>query len=169
MSRVTDVLSGSHLPILADIILRTEGAVLEMGMGLNSTPLLHWICTYKQRQLLSLENDPKWFEANKAFENEFHRVELITDWNKAPIDTTHWSVVLIDHRPALRRKDDVIRLKDKANFIILHDAEPEINKFYRYDKVYPLFKYKFVYSGVKPNTVVLSNKIDLSTFMKAWL
>lgn len=165
MSLKTDVLSGSHLPVLADIVLKTNGAVLEMGMGLNSTPLLHWVCTAHQRQLVSLENDIKWIEPNKAFENEFHKVELIKDWDKAKIDSTHWSVVLIDHRPALRRKVDAVRLKNRANFILLHDSEPEINRFYGYSRVYPHFKYVYHYRKVKPFTTVLSNFINIKHFL----
>jgi len=157
MSRKTDVLSGSHLPILIELLRATKGPVLEIGMGLNSTPVLHWICTHQKRRLLSLENDPSWIEPNKAYENEYHKVEFVEDWNKAPIDDTYWSVVLIDHRPAIRRREEAKRLKDNADFILIHDSEPEINKFYRYDTIYPLFDFKYNITKLKPNTVILSN------------
>lgn len=166
MSRQTDILSGSHIPVLVKLLEISDGAVLEMGMGLNSTPLLHWLCTAKERQLVSLENDPKWLGHNKAWENGFHRVEFVENWEKANIDNTHWSVVLIDHRPALRRKEDAIRLKNNANFVVVHDAEPEINRFYRYDKIDPHYKYKFLYDRVKPYTVVYSNFVDLPIILR---
>lgn len=166
MSQKTDVLSGSHLPILTEVLLKTDGAVLEMGMGLNSTPLLHWVCTAQERQLVSLENDPKWIEPNKTYENKFHKVQFVEEWADVEIiDKAHWSIVLIDHRPALRRKEDAIRVKDNANIVLVHDAEPEINRFYRYDKILPHYKYKYLYNKVKPFTLVLSNFINIKQFL----
>ncbi len=165
MSLKTNVLSGSHLPILIELLRKTNGAVLEVGMGLNSTPVLHWMCTFQQRQLLSLENDPKWLEPNKAYENEFHKVEFVDFWVDAPIDDTHWSVALIDHRPALRRKDEAKRLKDNADFILLHDSEPEIDRFYKYTWIYKYFKYRYDFQAFKPYTTVLSNFVDIKQFL----
>lgn len=163
MGRNTDILAGSHLPILIAAVNATakrhNNAVLEVGMGLSSTPVLHWLCTAQKRQLLSLENDPNWHEPNKRFENQFHKVELISDWDKAPIDDTMWSVALIDHRPALRRKDEAIRLKNNAYLILLHDSEEEINRFYRYDKTFSHFKYRHNFDKLLPNTLALSNFI----------
>jgi hypothetical protein len=155
----TDVLAGSHLPILIKLVQMTTGPVLEMGIGWNSTPVLHWLCL--DRRLLSLENDREWYEKFVEFGVGKHKIGYVKDWEKARIDNTRWSVVLIDHRPALRRHKDAIRLKDNADFIILHDSEPEIDKFYAYRRVWPHFKYRYDHTGVKPHTTVLSNRHDL--------
>ena len=162
----TDILAGSHLPILIKVLQLSYGPVLEIGMGLNSTPVLHWLCKEAGRELLSLENDPKWLEPNKAFEEGLHRVEFVSDWDKAPIflpdEDRRWSVVLIDHRPALRRRIEALRLKDRADYIILHDSEPEIDRFYRYSGIYKHFKYQYDFTIVgKPHTTVLSNFEDV--------
>ena len=155
------LLAGSHIPILIKLVQMTDGPVLELGIGYNSTPLLHWLCG-SNRHLVSLEGDEKWVKKFQEYNVDRHIVKHIEDWDKADIDNTHWSVVLIDHRPALRRKVDAERLKDKADYILIHDSEPEINKFYRYTDIYPLFKYRHDYTAVKPNSVVLSNFKDLS-------
>ena len=155
------LLAGSHIPILIKLVQMTDGPVLELGIGYNSTPLLHWLCG-ASRHLVSLEGDEKWVKKFQEYNVDRHIVKYIEDWDKADIDNTHWSVVLIDHRPALRRKVDAERLKDKADYILIHDSEPEINKFYRYTDIYPLFKYRHDYTAVKPNSVVLSNFKDLS-------
>ena len=162
----SDVLSGSHLPLLIEIVKRTSGSVLEIGMGLNSSPVLHWLCTYQRRHLLSLENDPVWFEKNKAYENDYHHVELVTDWDKVDILSRYWSVVLIDHRPAKRRRFEAIRLKDNADYILLHDAEPEIKRFYGYQRILKHFEFNFLWEKLKPNTLVVSNTRSLCDLTK---
>lgn len=151
MSKATDRLSGSHLPILSQLVNKTNGPVLELGAGYNSTPLLYWICKAEGRKFVSYENDKGWVDQLS------YPVKYIEDWDKADIDDEFWSVVLIDHRPALRRKDDARRLKNNAAFIVMHDSEPEINKFYRYTWIYDEFKYRHDFTKVKPNTTVLSN------------
>lgn len=147
-------LSGTHLPVLSILINRTDGAVLEMGAGYNSTPLLYWACKAQHRLFRSYENDKKWCEKMGDF------TTYIDDWDKAPIDDNFWSLVLIDHRPALRRKDEAKRLKDNANFIVMHDSEPEIDKFYKYSWIYKHFKFRYDFIKIKPYTTVLSNFVN---------
>ena len=162
MKKKTNLWAGSHLPVLIYLMLITAAIVLEMRVGYTSTPVLHWLCFEQGRNLLSLENDRKWLEKFLEYEDNFHTLKFTEDWDRAPIDNQHWSIVLIDHRPALRRRIDAKRLKDNADYIILHDSEPEINKFYRYTDIYTLFKYRYDYTRTKPYTTVLSNFKDLS-------
>ena len=35
---------GTHLPVLMDIVSKTDGPILEIGTGVFSTPYLHWAC-----------------------------------------------------------------------------------------------------------------------------
>ncbi len=147
-------LSGTHLPVLSILINRTDGAVLEMGAGFNSTPLLYWACKAQDRMFRSYENDKVWCEMLGDF------TTYIKDWEKAPIDDKFWSLAFIDHRPALRRHKEARRLKDNANFIVMHDSEPEIDKFYKYTWIYKHFKFRYDFKKIKPNTVVLSNFLD---------
>ena len=151
----------SYLPILTRIVNLSEGPILELGMGF-STMILDMMCKPTGRLLVSYENYPEWYEKNLEYASSFHKVLLAPDWDKIDIDSTHWSVVFIDHRPALRRRVEARRLKDNAYYIVLHDSEPEINKFYRYTDIYPLFKYRFGYKKCKPYTTVLSNFKELN-------
>ena len=146
----------SYLPVLTRIVDLTDGPILELGMGF-STMILDMMCCLTKRPLVSYENDRKWYEKSLVYASDFHQILLAEDWDKIDIDSTHWSVAFIDHRPALRRRVEAKRLKDNADYIILHDSEPEINKFYRYTDIYPLFKYRYDYTRCKPYTVVLSN------------
>jgi len=48
--------------------------------------------------------------------------------------------------------------------LIIHDSEPEINKFYRYDRIWDHYRYRYDYKKFKPYTTVLSNKIDVEEY-----
>ena len=151
--------AGSHVPILCKAFENCDGPVLEMGSGLYSTAILDMLCRQrKKRRILTLENDPEWFEkAHAKYQSDYHDVVFVEDWDDAPIDDTFWSLALIDHRPARRRHVDMIRLKHQAYYVMAHDSELEDHRAYRYDKAYPHFKYRFDYKETLPNTVVLSN------------
>lgn len=155
--------AASHLPILSRVLQVTKGPVLELGAGYFSTPFMYWVCKEQKRKFVSYENDLRWckklyqWDKERETKDGLASLRYVKNWDDADIDNIHWSVVFIDHRPALRRKDDARRLKDNADYILMHDSEPEINKFYKYNWVYDDFKYKYDYTMVKPHTVILSN------------
>jgi len=150
----------THIPVLIKAIQTSDGPVMELGSGLFSTPLMHWLCAEKRRKLVTYESVPEYYEFAKQFRSRNHHIRLIDSWDK--IDTqTHWSVVLIDHIKE-RRAIDAIRLKDTVDYIILHDSGGE--KVYGYDKVYPHFKHIYHWKFCTPWTTVVSNFKDLSDF-----
>jgi len=148
---------GSHLPVLIKVIGKTTGAVLEMGMGLYSTPFLHWSC-FPNRILVSYDNNPECFKLNKQYQEGLHEVRLVSNWDEADIEM-FWDVVLVDHSPSQRRIEDIKRLAQWANYIIVHDTQRNY-KFADFDQIYPLFKYRYDYKQVIPFTTVLSNFRD---------
>jgi hypothetical protein len=160
---------GSHLPILSRVIGACSGPILELGMGLYSTPLLDMMCFEDKRPLVSYDNDPVWFKENEKWRSKYHDVYFLdkqnlktgSEYDMANIEHTFWSVAFLDHKPAIRRKRDAQRLANNALFIILHDSEPALNPYFRYTWIYPLFKYRFDYTKCNPNTAVLSNFINL--------
>lgn len=151
---------GTHIPVLVKVVMATKGPVLELGCGFASTSLLFWLCQMQGRKFVSYENDPGWIK------QVGYPVIFTEDWNKIDIDNIHWSVAFIDHRPGERRIIEAIRLEDKADIIILHDSEPESDKYYQYEKIYPMFKYRYDYKEFLPHTVALSNKINLNKIFK---
>lgn len=158
-------LYGSHLPLLTRLIDVTSGPVLELGMGLYSTPLLHTMCQLQVRPLVSLDNDPKWYEENKKWQSELHLIApLVTDWDESlgQLIDAHWSVVFVDQKPAKKRIEAIKHFANNANFIVIHDSEPESNKYFRYNWIYPLFTYRYDYTKLKPHTTILSNYVDPS-------
>ncbi len=151
---------GTHIPILLKAMQITHGPVLEMGCGLGSTPLLFWLCQDQDREFISYENDEEWIKKIG------YPVTFVDNWDKADIEKKHWSLAFLDHRPGDRRYVDALRIKDKTDLLVLHDSEPDLDKFYLYRRIYPYFKYRFDYTKFLPNTVVLSNLIDVKKLLK---
>lgn len=150
----------SHIPILVKVLEKTDGKVLELGCGI-STIIIQTMCAGMKRPVVSYEHSKEWYEEYKKYQTDFHDIRYIDDWDKADIDNEFWDVVLVDHAPDRRRPEEVKRLANKANYIILHDSDILV-KFYQQSGLYKLFKYKYYYKDCFPNTVVLSNFINLN-------
>lgn len=158
---------GSHLPLLSKVMDLCDGPVLELGTGVWSTALLDLMCRESKRKLVSYDNDSTWHETNLKWQSEFHDIKLIPEegWDDIPLEKTFWSVAFVDHKPAKRRKVDIQRLKDNALFVVIHDTEPESDKYFKYSWIYKYFKYRFDYTKCRPNTTVLSNFLDVSKLL----
>jgi hypothetical protein len=70
-------------------------------------------------------------------------------------------VVLVDHNPGPRRKEEVRRLAYNADYIVIHDTNGRNDWYYHFTEVFPLFKYRYDTKGVYPQTTVVSNCKDL--------
>lgn len=148
--------ASSYTFVLIKAVFMTDGPVLEMGMGFNSTPLLHWLCGDTKRRLISYENNPDYFNALRKFRSRNHLLCLVDDWDKINI-AKPWDVAFIDHSPAERRVVDIRRVANLAKLVIVHDTEKTQEYKYHYSEIYPLFKYHFQYTKHLPHTSVLSN------------
>ena len=143
----------THMPMVIKVVQMTTGPVMEMGAGIFSTPLLHWLCQGEGRLLLSYEDTEEYYQIARKFRSKNHIVRFVEDWDKVEVDR-HWDVILIDHTTH-RRKIDAIRFKDNATYIILHDSEaPE---HYGYNEVWSHFKYIYHWKNCQPWTTVVSN------------
>ena len=160
---------GSHLPLLNKIMDISNGLVLELGIGLSSTPFLHWLCLDKDRGMVSYEGDGAYYRIFKYYRTPSHKIIHVTDWDKIDIEHDRWSVVLVDHSPHKRRRIEAVRVASNADFVILHDTEPEHEKLYGYNDTkegaFPRFKYSYTYTKHKPFTSVLSNRVDVGKIL----
>lgn len=159
--------TSTHFPMLIKLVQMTTGPIIEVGSGLFSTPLLHWLCFENKRKLLTLEQHQHYMDFAQKFRSENHEVLLVKhleryDWKG------HASVVFIDHSPKKPRTrgDDALLFKGKADYIILHDAGPHAKTKYGYQQLYDKFNYVFNWSGAIPNTTVLCDSKEL--FKKLW-
>ena len=154
----------SHYPVLARAVTMTIGPVLELGMGWGSTPLLHALCTAQDRRLWSADSDIDWVKRFEPFASDGqHGMDVLPPGGLPITLRIPWSVVFIDCAPGEIRKDLALKLKDHAEFIILHDAETDGyygkggGGNYRYYEIDQLWKYKEVYRLLQPATLILSD------------
>lgn len=154
---------GSHLPLLIKAMNISRGPVLELGTGMFSTPVLHWLCIDQGRKLSSYENFRQYYELIKQFETAAHKVVYVEDWKALDIESTHWGVVFLDHHPKGRRGKEAMRLADRADYIVVHDTDREGNPFHL-NEAYPLFKYRYTWDRQSPHSTVLSNFNNLKHF-----
>lgn len=151
---------GTHIPVLIKILEISEGPVLELGMGVFSTPLLHTLCAKKNRLLVSFESDKDYVESHEDFKTDMHKINFVENWNDAKIEDEKWGVAFVDHDPTIHRHIEAGRLANIAKFVVIHDSEP--GRRCRYDEIYHLFKYRFDFKELTPWTTVLSNFVDLT-------
>jgi predicted O-methyltransferase YrrM len=153
--------SGTYLPVLMKLVDMTNGPILEFGTSAFSTTFLHFACYEKKRKFISYENNPDCYKEYKSFENDYHKIVFVKDWDSIDL-SGHYSVVLIDHDPASRRRFEIARLANNADYIVVHDAQPRSDFKFKYSIVFPLFRYRKDFNGEKPFTTVLSNFKNLS-------
>ena len=165
----------SHIPVLAALTARTlaKRSVLELGMGWGSTPLLHALCRLDGRGLYSYETDPAWMDTFRFLEGDFHRFRPVKSWEgetfsqewDQPGVESRYSVAFIDCAPGEIRRELALRLKDRCEYIILHDALCDGvhggGGDYRYESILPQFKYHAYYGVLRPATLALSNFRDV--------
>jgi len=151
----------THIPLLVRAFTQSEGDVLEMGTGYFSTLILRWLCEMSGRTLYSFEGSKGWYERALKKSKPFHKLIYAPDWDKTDIER-HWGLVFIDHGPNWRRHIDIKRLVNFADYIVIHDTEPESDKAYHYSRIFPLFKYKYDFNKYKPWTSVVSNFKDVT-------
>ena len=136
----------THQPVLCEIAQRTTGPIIEFGCGEGSTDMLHSICKENQRLLISVDHDEGWvnkyaqkylgdgyLEDNSGW-HKFLVVPktqgntLLEDW-VAFLDqcdllkTTDFDLCFVDQHPGPARTETILRLKNKAKYIILHDCD----------------------------------------------
>lgn len=155
--------TSSHFPMLIKTVQMSEGTIVELGSGIFSTPLLHWLCSENKRKLITYENYSHYYEFAEKFKTANHDVRFIKDWDQIELNG-HYGVVLIDHSPKRPRTRgmDVIKFEDCADYIVIHDTGPKIEAKYGYDEVWPHFKYRYDWKECPHWTTVVSNFKDLS-------
>jgi hypothetical protein len=141
---------------LIKVIQCSKGDVVEVGVGPFSTPILHWLCKEYKRNLISYEDDKEYYDFAKQFQSQTHRIRLVSDWKKLDYETKR-GVIFIDNHPSMTRAEIAIRFKDTADYIVMHDTEPDHDKEYNWERVWNVFKYQYHWTECRPWTSVVSN------------
>ena len=146
----------THMPALLQTLAVSTGTVLEVGAGLYSTPLLHWICKRDNRKLITYENEPLFYEFARDFNTDLHEIRFIEDWDLMDFKS-HYGLVFIDHHPEARRATEVLNFKDSADFIVVHDTDRS-TKYGGLNEVFKQFKHQTTWDERKPHTTVVSDE-----------
>lgn len=148
----------SHLSVLIPFIQRTYGSVVELGIGIGSTPVLHELC--RGRKLISYENNKEIYWMFRRFKSDWHEIVLINSWEEAVLERP-WALAFVDQAPALSRKDTIMRLKPWADYMIVHDTEKRVNRFYGMRALFPKFSHFKMVRSIVPHTTILSDKYEI--------
>ena len=136
----------THRPVLKTILnLIKDKPILELGCGKGSTDIIHNYAVLKSINVTTIESDESWLSQYDYCKNDLHDLVCIknfADWLPYLIDkNANWGLAFIDQGSWESRKNCLMYLKDKADFVILHDScyypknnifgkctqEPEIN------------------------------------------
>jgi len=133
----------------------TDGNVVEFGSGWGSTSYLREYCKQSGRSFETYDNGEEWAK--------LHKSTFVPDNNWESINPKG-SVILIDHAPGEQRHIDIKRLVDNFDIFVVHDTEPFGQGDYRYNNIFPLFKYRIDIKSTNLWATALSNTIDVSIF-----
>ena len=120
----------THQPVLHTLLSKTSGSILELGCGEGSTELIHKFSEKYNRRVVSIESNKQWLqpyiEKYTSPNHEFILVNhSIDDWNKITDEmcNSNWDLVFIDQGIWEPRAYSFKTLKNKANYMILHDCD----------------------------------------------
>ena len=119
----------THQPFLWHYLKKTTKPILELGSGYGSTPLLHAYSAHHNIPLYTLDHDTAWLSRFSPLKSDIHTllsVDVSGDWQafQDAIPTgIQWGVVFIDHGSWQSRVNCVRFLKDKAEYVIVHDFD----------------------------------------------
>lgn len=136
----------THQPILYKIARMTTGPIVEFGCGEGSTDMLHALCKATGRLLISIDHDEEWLSRYSTKYLGDGYVEDNSGWHKFILVPKHegntilkdWVLFLdqcsflkdvnfdlcfVDQSPGPARTETILRLKNRAKYIILHDCD----------------------------------------------
>lgn len=157
----------SHQPVLVTLLQKLGGnaRVIELGTGRGSSAIVAGLSSYSEHY----ETDLDWYNQMKElFETPEHIFKLVTNhekyhWNEEEPFSKLWDVAFVDNAIGESRQSNLMKLSNKARFIVCHDTE-EVYKpaasDYGWD--FSSFKYHFVFRNYNTFTTVVSNFEDFS-------
>jgi hypothetical protein len=113
--------------VIYEAARRCDGPIAEFGCGEGSTQLLHEIARARGLRLVSLDTDPGWLRRySTRMASPTHEFRLVDDWQEelaSAIWDQPWGLALVDQAPWEARADTVRRLRDKAEYVVVHDCD----------------------------------------------
>lgn len=134
---------GTHLPLLASVVaIARPGAVLEIGTGHSSAPLLAEMCKAMGREWHVKETDAAWLDSVRDLgpkESEPYNVAVVF------VDCSGWD-----------RLAWITAFRDKAEFIVVHDTDNPSGDLKPMTDYLDTFTCRYDYKVMTPWTTVVS-------------
>jgi hypothetical protein len=157
---------GTHQPVLWEAISRTNGSngrILELGSGHNSSPLIRAIAR-EDRDILTVDHDAAWLDQFRTLRGQF---QLISDWKEILDIVGYYSVIFVDQGDWQSRADALVHFSLLADILVLHDSDYlERNGMIKYDERFqyvktfmPLEPYPYM---TGPPTTIMSNYTNVA-------
>lgn len=154
---------GSHQRCLVAAALRTEGLMVELGVGWYSTPILHEIAHAQKRKMITYDNNRDWILQFKGLKSEYHDLVTLGWWGDMPL-ANHYGMVFVDQGQPIEREYSIRRMVDVVDVFVMHDTEESFA--YGYNRTLPMFKYQYTDKCQAAWTTIASNKIDVTKWVK---
>lgn len=155
---------GTHLPILAKLILITDGPVLEIGAGKYSSPLIQGF-RFMDRRIECVEENEEYRETLERGHLGEMASPIHEHWSTVAVAAPKgqpqiplFDVILIDGT-APGRRDASIWAADKGLFVLMHDSEDS-----QYKYAFERYKYSHISKELSPETFVGSNYVDVGLY-----
>ena len=166
----------SHVSVLASVLSRTTGPVLELGCGWGSTPLIHYMC--RDRHVYTVESNREWMENFRHYHRRTHyfrqvgheemSVErLMKAWAHFAHEVcggpVYWDVCFVDHTPGESRVPVIMALRGRVRFFVAHDVEADIPPSggnYGWKQLEGAFKHETIMRSIRPWTAVWSDTVE---------
>jgi len=153
---------GSHQRCLVAAAMRTEGLIVELGVGWYSTPILHEIATVHKRKFVTFDNNAHWLKQFLRLENEWHSLKLLGWWGDMSLEE-HYGLVFVDQGQPIEREYSIRRMMDRTDVFVMHDTEEGFA--YGYERTLPMFKYVYTDKSQIAWTSIASNTVDVRSWI----
>ena len=167
---------GGHAVILFAALYATDGAVLELGSGLFSTPIIHNVAVVQQgRDVFTVDADSDWLQHFTSMGSPHHSFGLVSSaypnqpyrfLQFRPAHFRRWEdvwdgrygLVFVDQTPEFERRKDIQRRRNVSDVMIVHDTNDM--KSYGYEPLLSTFpyRYKFRHKSFITFTDVIADK-----------
>ena len=140
---------GTHLPLLAATIAKARpGAVLEIGTGHSSAPLIAEMCKATNRRWYVYDTDEFWLDAVADLQPQIIRDAVFTESVIA-------AVAFVDCTGHDRLKW-IRRFRHLAEFIVVHDTDNPAGDLKYMNDYLDTFTHRYDYKVMTPWTSVVS-------------
>lgn len=146
----------THQEALIAACSQTTGPIVELGCGDSSTKLLH--SAFPDRCIVSVDHNADWLNRYTYLRTSNHVFMLVADYLNFTLPVSRAGVLFIDSDPGEQRKLVLMQQANNADFIVVHDTEPNCHPKYQWGDCFDSFLFRHTDARYERWTEVVSNK-----------